>query len=61
MVQPESSLADLEVGEILTVEQIVYALMLPSGNDASKVLAVNAGKKILNNDQASASEAGTLS
>lgn len=57
MVEPYSSVADLVAGETLTVEQLIYALMLPSGNDASKVLAVNTGKKILANDQATNSDA----
>lgn len=31
----------LEAGEILTLEELLYGLMLPSGNDASEVLATN--------------------
>lgn len=31
--------AELEPGDILNVEQLLYALMLPSGNDASICLA----------------------
>jgi len=53
MVEPNSSVADLEAGEKLTVEQLLYALLLPSGNDASKVLAVSAGAIILNDSTAS--------
>jgi serine-type D-Ala-D-Ala carboxypeptidase (penicillin-binding protein 5/6) len=35
--------AELAVGDILTVEQLFYGLMLPSGNDAALVLATWAG------------------
>lgn len=31
----------LEAGEVLTLEELLYGLMLPSGNDASEVLASN--------------------
>jgi D-alanyl-D-alanine carboxypeptidase (penicillin-binding protein 5/6) len=31
--------AQLQVGDTLTVENLLYALMLPSGNDASVTLA----------------------
>jgi D-alanyl-D-alanine carboxypeptidase (penicillin-binding protein 5/6) len=31
--------ADLQVGDNLTIENLLYALMLPSGNDASVALA----------------------
>ena len=34
-----SSVMYLKVGEILTVKQLLYGLMLPSGNDAANVLA----------------------
>ena len=31
--------AELEVGDMMTIEDLLYALMLPSGNDAATVLA----------------------
>lgn len=31
--------AELEVGDMLTIEDLLYGLMLPSGNDAATVLA----------------------
>ena len=31
--------ANLEAGDILTIEQLLYALMLPSGNDAAFALS----------------------
>ena len=41
-----SSVADLEKGDVLTVEMLIEAMMLPSGNDAAYVLAVAAGRVI---------------
>ncbi len=34
-----SSTAGLKIGEVLTVRQLLYSLILPSGNDAANVLA----------------------
>jgi serine-type D-Ala-D-Ala carboxypeptidase (penicillin-binding protein 5/6) len=39
--------ANIRKGEIYTVEQLLFGLMLPSGNDASLALAAWAGKKLL--------------
>lgn len=39
--------ARLEIGQIYTVDQLLYGLMLPSGNDASLALAVWGGRKLL--------------
>jgi len=36
--------AELEAGDLLCVEDLLYALMLPSGNDASICLAELMGK-----------------
>lgn len=47
----ESSVAHLEVGEIYTWEQLLYALLLPSGNDAANVIAANIGRKISGNEK----------
>ena len=41
--------AELEVGDVLTIEDLLYALMLPSGNDAATVLAECIGKIIQRN------------
>ncbi len=45
----DSSVADLEQGEIYTYEELLYGLLLPSGNDAANVLAANVGRKIAGN------------
>lgn len=42
----DSSTAGLEVEETLTLKELLYALLLPSGNDAANTIAVNVGKKI---------------
>lgn len=42
--------ADLEPGQVYTVQQLLYGLMLPSGNDASVALAVWAGRKLIQHE-----------
>lgn len=49
MVVPGSSVADIKEGDRLSVEMLIQAMLLPSGNDAAYVLAVEAGRQI-NND-----------
>lgn len=46
MIDPQSSRAYLMVGSQLTIEQLIQALLLPSGNDAAYVLAANVGRII---------------
>ena len=50
-VVPGSSVAKIEAGDVLTVEQLVEAMMLPSGNDAAYILACEAGRRIKNDSQ----------
>lgn len=57
MVAAGSSVAELEKGDTLTVEQLIGGMILPSGNDAANVLAVEAGRKILNQPTADAASA----
>jgi D-alanyl-D-alanine carboxypeptidase len=38
--------AHLETGDVLTIEQMLYGLMLPSGNDAAFALAQYFGKNL---------------
>lgn len=52
MVVWGSSVADLRKGDKLTVSQLVEAMLLPSGNDAAHVLAVNAGRRICGDSSA---------
>lgn len=46
MMNEDSSRAWLEQGDIMTVRQLLIALMLPSGNDAAYALSVHTGRKI---------------
>lgn len=46
LMHEDSSRAWLNQGDVLTVRQLLIALLLPSGNDAAYTLAVNTGKKI---------------
>jgi D-alanyl-D-alanine carboxypeptidase (penicillin-binding protein 5/6) len=39
--------AKIQKGEIYSIEQLLYGLMLPSGNDASLAIAVWGGKLLL--------------
>ena len=38
-LDPESSVAGLKAGDTLSLEQLLYGLMLPSGNDAANAIA----------------------
>ncbi len=57
MVAWGSSVAKIKKGDVLTVQQLVEAMLLPSGNDAAYLLACEAGKVIKKNPQLSASSA----
>ena len=46
LVREDSTTAGLMEGDVLTVEQLISAMMLPSGNDAAQVAAVAAGRVI---------------
>lgn len=45
-ITSNSSLMDLEVGDIITVEELLYGMMLLSGNDAAASLAVSTAGSI---------------
>ncbi len=42
------TVSDIQVGEILTVENLLYALLVPSGNDAANALAEYVGGNVPN-------------
>ena len=50
-VQAGSSLALIQQRQRLTLEQLLYGLLLPSGNDASYTIATNVGRIIQPNAQ----------
>lgn len=60
LVQPDSSLANLQEGDRLTVGQLIEAMMLPSGNDAAQTAAVAAGRVIANNTALTPQEASSV-
>lgn len=49
MIHPQSSRAYLTVGTRLTLENLLQAMLLPSGNDAAYVLAAQIGRVIAGN------------
>ncbi len=60
MVYPGSSVAEIKTGDTLTVEQLVEGMLLPSGNDAAYILAVEAGRILMDDSEASAEEAAAM-
>lgn len=44
LIDPDSSTAGLQDGDKLTVEQLVAAMLMPSGNDAAYVLSAEVGR-----------------
>lgn len=57
LVEEDSSVADLQEGDVLTVEQLIAAMMLPSGNDAAQVAAVATGRAIAGDETIPCEEA----
>jgi len=49
LLAPDSSLAYLNQGFVLTLEDALYALLLPSGNDAAYTIAVNTARYVSKN------------
>lgn len=45
-IGPDSSVAKLKIGDRLTVAELVYALLLPSGNDAAYTAAVFVARRL---------------
>lgn len=57
LVQPHSSLAYLAKGQQLTMDTLLHALLIPSGNDAAYTIAAHTGRVIAGNPALSPSEA----
>lgn len=49
MVSWDSSIAKIKAGDVLTVQQLIAGMLLPSGNDAAHVIACYAGRMIAQN------------
>lgn len=60
LIGEDSSTAGLQVGDKLTFEMLMDALMLPSGNDAAYTIAVNAAKIYEDNNKLSDKEAVSI-
>lgn len=60
MVGVGSSVAEIEKGNTLTVEMLVEAMLLPSGNDASYLMAVAAGRAIAEDATLAPAQAAAL-
>lgn len=56
-VGENSSIAFLSVGQRYTVKTLIDALLIPSGNDAAYVLAVNTARSVANNSSLSVDNA----
>ena len=50
LVGADSSIADIRSGNILTVQMLIEGMLIPSGNDAACILAVEVGRKLGGND-----------
>lgn len=57
MVAWGSSVAKIKKGDVLTAEQLIEAMLLPSGNDAAYILACEAGRVYKGNPNLNASSA----
>ena len=60
LVGAGSSVAEIQKGDVLTVAQLVEAMLLPSGNDAAYILAAEVGWKLQGDTSLSASRAVDL-
>lgn len=59
LLKSNSSVAGLQFSDIFTLEQLVAAMMLPSGNDAAYTTAASVAKYIANNPYLSGKDAVT--
>lgn len=57
LIDTDSSVADLKVGDVLTVDQLVAAMLLPSGNDAAYALTTAVGRQLAEDPDMSAKAA----
>ncbi len=57
LVGEGSSIAGIARGDQLTVEQLIEAMLLPSGNDAARILAVEVGRILAEDEDLYASRA----
>ena len=60
LVAAGSSVAEIQRGDKISVEMLVQAMLLPSGNDAACILAVEAGRLMANDSSLSPRAAADL-
>jgi D-alanyl-D-alanine carboxypeptidase (penicillin-binding protein 5/6) len=56
-ISGDSSKADIRKGDVLTWRQLLYGLLLPSGNDAAMTIATNIGRMDAHNSKLSTDKA----
>ena len=59
LLDPDSSLAGFQQGQLLTVSDCLKGMLLPSGNDAAYILATFVGRILLNDPEATVNDALT--
>ena len=57
LIDTDSSVAKLKEGDVLTVEQLIGGMLLPSGNDAAYALSTAIGRKLAEDPDLSAQKA----
>ena len=57
LVDWDSSIAGIEEGDVLTVEQLIAGMMLPSGNDAAHIAATMVGRRLAEDETLPAADA----
>ena len=56
-IAPDSSVANIKKGQVLTIGNLLEGMLLPSGNDAAYVAAAHVGRKSLEDSDAPGEEA----
>ncbi len=51
LVNPDSSLSYISTGNRMTVRELLYGMLLPSGNDAAYIAAVNTARRVYSETQ----------
>ena len=57
LIDTDSSVADLKVGDVLTVDQLIAGMLLPSGNDAAYALTTAIGRQLAEDPNMGAKDA----
>lgn len=60
LIPIDGTIAGLDLNEQISFENLIWGMMLPSGNDAAYTIAVHMGKKISGNDSLSIKDASQV-